>query len=162
MESKSHWGVQVGETSFPSCRHACCVLVTQLCPTVCDPLDCSPPGSSVYGVLQARILEWVAMPSSRGSFPPRDQNLCPLCLLHRQAGPLPLAPRGKPISLPGALMHGFSLSSWLKARRERLNSLASPAAVSSVRSLPEGDGSKLPLGKYLPPASTVCPAPCTK
>ena len=34
---------------------------------LCDPMDCSPPGSSVHGILQARILEWVAMPSSRGS-----------------------------------------------------------------------------------------------
>ena len=39
------------------------VLVTQLCSTLCDPMDCSPPGSSVYGILQARILEWVAIPS---------------------------------------------------------------------------------------------------
>ena len=41
------------------------VLVTQLCSTLCDPMDCSPPGSSVYGILQARILEWVAI-LSRG------------------------------------------------------------------------------------------------
>ena len=39
----------------------------QLCPTLYDPMDCSPPGSSVHGILQARILEWVAMPSSRRS-----------------------------------------------------------------------------------------------
>ena len=39
----------------------------QSCLTLCDPMDCSPPGSSVDGILQARILEWVAMPSSRGS-----------------------------------------------------------------------------------------------
>ena len=38
----------------------------------CDPVDCSPPGSSVHGILQVRILEWAAMPSSRGSSPPRD------------------------------------------------------------------------------------------
>ena len=44
----------------------------QSCPTLCDPMDCSPPGSSVHGILQARILEWVAMPSSRGSSQPRD------------------------------------------------------------------------------------------
>ena len=44
----------------------------QLCPTLCDPMDRSPPGSSVYGMLQARILEWVAMLSSRGSSQPRD------------------------------------------------------------------------------------------
>ena len=55
----------------------------QLCPTLCDPMNYSPPGSSVHGILQARILEWVAMPSSRGSSPPRDvPDLCLLCLLH--------------------------------------------------------------------------------
>ena len=41
-------------------------------PTLCNPMDCSPPGSSVHGILQARILEWVAMPSTRGSSQPRD------------------------------------------------------------------------------------------
>ena len=44
----------------------------QLCQTLCDPLDYSPIGFSVHSILQARILEWVAMPSSRGSSPPRD------------------------------------------------------------------------------------------
>ena len=44
-----------------------CVSVAQSCPTLCDPMDCSPPGSSVRGILQAGILEWVAMPFSRGS-----------------------------------------------------------------------------------------------
>ena len=39
------------------------VLVAQSCLTLCDPMDCSPPGSSVHGILQARMLEWVAMPS---------------------------------------------------------------------------------------------------
>ena len=48
------------------------VLVTQSCPTLCTPMDCGPPGSSVHGVLQARILEGVTMPSSRGSSWPRD------------------------------------------------------------------------------------------
>ena len=42
------------------------VKVTQSCPTLCDPMDCSLPGCSVHGILQARILEWVAMPSFRG------------------------------------------------------------------------------------------------
>ena len=42
-------------------------LVAQLCLTLCNPIDCSPPGSSVHGILQARILEWVALLSSRGS-----------------------------------------------------------------------------------------------
>ena len=48
------------------------VLVAQLCLTLCDPMDCSPPGSSVHGILQARILEWVAISFSRGSSQPRD------------------------------------------------------------------------------------------
>ena len=48
------------------------VLVAQLSLTFCDPVDCSPPGSSVRGILQAKILEWVAIPFSRRSSPPRD------------------------------------------------------------------------------------------
>ena len=46
--------------------------VIQLCPILCNTLDCSPPGSSVHGILQARILEWVAISFSRGSSRPRD------------------------------------------------------------------------------------------
>ena len=46
----------------------------QLCPTLCDPMDCSLPGFSVNGILQARILEWVAIPSSRGTSQTRDQT----------------------------------------------------------------------------------------
>ena len=49
-------------------------LVTQSCLTLCHPMDCSPPGSSVHGVLQARILEWVAIPFSGGSSRPRDRS----------------------------------------------------------------------------------------
>ena len=48
------------------------VLVALSCLTLCDPMDCSPPGSSVHGILQARKLEWVAIPFSRGSSWPRD------------------------------------------------------------------------------------------
>ena len=48
------------------------VLVAQSCPILCDPIDCSLPGSSVHGILQARILEWVPIPFSRRSFWPRD------------------------------------------------------------------------------------------
>ena len=59
-----------------------CVLVTQWCPTLCNPMDYSPPGSSIHGVLQARILEWVTMPSSRGSSWPRDQTRVS-CIAHR-------------------------------------------------------------------------------
>ena len=51
-----------------------CVLVAQSCPTICDAMDSSPPGSSVHGIFQARILEWVAIPFSRASSQPRDQT----------------------------------------------------------------------------------------
>ena len=61
-----------------------CAQFFQLCLTLCNLLDCSPPGSSVLGILQARMLQWVAMLSSRGSCQPW------------QAGSLPLAPPGKP------------------------------------------------------------------
>ena len=56
--------------------------VTKLCPTLCDPMDYNPPGSFVLGVLQARILEWVAISSSRGSSQPRDRTLvsCVSCI----------------------------------------------------------------------------------
>ena len=50
------------------------VKEAQSCPTLCNPVDCSPPGSSVHGILQARILEWVAISSSRGSSQPRDRT----------------------------------------------------------------------------------------
>ena len=51
----------------------CPVKSFQSCPTLCKPMDCSSPGSSAHGILQARILEWVAIPFSRGSFWPRDR-----------------------------------------------------------------------------------------
>ena len=53
------------------CVHAKSLQSVQLFVT---PMDCSPPGSSVHGILQGRILEWVAMPSSRGSYWPRDRT----------------------------------------------------------------------------------------
>ena len=51
-----------------------CAKSLQAYPTPCDPRDCRPPGSSVHGILQARILEWVAMPSSRRSSWPKDRT----------------------------------------------------------------------------------------
>ena len=58
--------------------------VAQLCLTLCDPIDCSPPGSSIHGIFQARVLEWVAVSSSRGNNNTPGSNkrveldLCPL------------------------------------------------------------------------------------
>ena len=68
----------------------------QSCLTLCDPVDSSPPGSSVRGILQARTLEWIAMPSFRGTFPTQGLNSGLFCLLLRQVGSLPQAPPGKP------------------------------------------------------------------
>ena len=62
---------------------------------LCDPMDDSPPGFSVQGVLQARILDWVAMPFCRGSSQPSDRTHVTLHLLHWQIFSLPLPP-GKP------------------------------------------------------------------
>ena len=53
--------------------------VTQLCPALCNPKDCTSPGASVHGIFQARILEWVAISSSRGSSRPRDWT-CVSCI----------------------------------------------------------------------------------
>ena len=63
---------------YAQCRPSVKVLVAQSCPTLRNPLDRSPPGFFVHGILQARILEWIAKPSSRGSSRSRNQNLDPL------------------------------------------------------------------------------------
>ena len=74
------------------CMHA---KSFQSCVTLYDLLDCSPPGSTVNGILWARLLERALMPSSKGSSQLRDQT-CVSCLLHWLEGSLPLAPPGKP------------------------------------------------------------------
>ena len=56
------------------CVCVCVHLVTQLCPTLCDPMDCSLPGFSVHRISQSRIQKWIAISFSRGSSRPRDQN----------------------------------------------------------------------------------------
>ena len=73
--------------------------VAQSCPTLCDPVDCSPPGSSIHGILQARILEWVAISFSRGSSLTQGSN--PGIELRSpalQADALTSEPPGKPFS----------------------------------------------------------------
>ena len=57
------WTEEPGGLCFAAATAA---KLLQLCPTLCDPMDCSPPGFSVHGILQARMLEWVSMPFSRG------------------------------------------------------------------------------------------------
>ena len=61
----------------------------------CDPMDCSPPGFSVHEITQVRILDWVSLPSYRGSSRPRGQTNIALCFLCWQASSLPPAPFGK-------------------------------------------------------------------
>ena len=88
-----------------------CVLAKSLqsCPALCDPMDCSPPGSSVHGISQGRIPEWVAISFSRGSPRPRDRTRTS-CLASgfftvttgatsspRRMRPLSLAPRSLPV-----------------------------------------------------------------
>ena len=88
----------------PSLRYIWLVLSFRSLPSACmlshfsrvwlgDPMDCRLPGSSLHGILQARILDWVAMPSSRGIFPTQGSNPY---LLHWQMGSLGLVPPGKP------------------------------------------------------------------
>ena len=74
-------------------------LVAQLCPTLCDPMDCSLPGSSVHGILQARILEQVAISSSRESSYPGIESMSP-ALADRFFTTADLLPPGKK-ALPG-------------------------------------------------------------
>jgi len=85
------------------CVHA---KLLQFCPTLCDSMDCSPPGSSVHGILQARMLEWVAIPFSRGSSPPWDQTCisCVFCIAGRS---FTTAPPGKPVYMIYIYIHTY-------------------------------------------------------
>ena len=75
-------------------------MLTQLCPTLWGPMDCSPSGSSTHDIFQARILEWVAISYSKASSWPRNKThvFCVSCIFCRQADSLPLVPPEKPIS----------------------------------------------------------------
>ena len=64
----------MGQVLSVSSCHQVCVLVAQSCPTLCDPMDCNPQGSSVHEIFQARILEWVAISFSGGSSQSRDRT----------------------------------------------------------------------------------------
>ena len=81
------------DTEYSSLGYTVSSQLFQLCWILCDPVDSSPPESSARGILQARIPEWVAIPSSRGSSRPRDRTRVS-CIM--QVGSLPPAPPGKP------------------------------------------------------------------
>ena len=76
-----------------------CVIAKSLqsCLTLCDPIDCRLPGSSVHGILQTKILEWVTMPSSRRSSPPRDWTHDVSCIYDIAGGFFITESPGKPI-----------------------------------------------------------------
>ena len=86
--------VQQMEKAYYFCVCVCvCVCVSQSCPTLCDPMECSPPGSSVHGILQARKLEWEPF-LSPGALPdPGIEPGSPVL----QADSLPSEPPGKPL-----------------------------------------------------------------
>ena len=77
---------------WPVCSHA---KSLQSCLTLCDPMDCNPPGSSVHGILQERILEWFAILPLQGIFQTQGLNRSLFCLLHWQTGSFPVPPPGK-------------------------------------------------------------------
>ena len=95
---------------WPLRSHFSCCLVTKLCPTLCDPMDCSPPGSSVHGISQARVLEWVAIFSSRGPSWLRA-GTCVSYISCICRGFFTPEPRGKPLIFLGTLFYQFSLLS---------------------------------------------------
>ena len=80
--------------SSPRGTAVCCAKSRQSCLPLYDPMDCSPPASSVHGILQARTLEWAI--SSSGDLPTQGSKSCLLCLLLWQVVSLPLEPSGKP------------------------------------------------------------------
>ena len=82
-------------------------------------MDCTLPGSSVHGILQARILEWAAMPFSMGSFQPGNRIQVSHVYLNWQQGSLPLAPTGKPFHMPLSSYYGEK--SFQKSWKDHLN-----------------------------------------
>ena len=105
-------------------NHNGCVHAKSLqsCLTPCNPTDCNLPGSSIHGILQARILEWVAMPYSRGSSRPRDWT-CISCLLHWQGRFFTTfpAPPGKPKETITKRNIGSQMGCWNRKRTSDKN-----------------------------------------
>ena len=94
LETKHHGGISPSYMWRPhggAFSNVLC-LVTESCLTFCDALDCSPPGSCVQGILQATVLERVALPSYRGSSQPRDQTQVSRITVYS----FPSEPRGNP------------------------------------------------------------------
>ena len=131
--------------------------VTQLCPALHNPMDCSPPGSSVHGTLQARIPEWVAISSSRGNLPTQGSSPHLLHLLHWQADILPLSHRRHTqthtLLLPGVFLlvpspnkapcHWFHLRPGLALavkKKKKISFFNNPQAPNHIRWWGGGSG----------------------
>ena len=95
-EVTSSWSSHYRQGHSRLQMHRCCCLVAKSCPILCHPMDCSLPDSSVHGILQARILEWVAIPFSRGSSRPRIEPESPALA----GGFFATEPPGKPTNTP--------------------------------------------------------------
>ena len=121
-------------TDICASNYACvCAKLVQSHVTLCDSMGCRPPGSSVDGVLQERILKWVAMPSSRGSSSPGIELMSPPL----QADSLPLSHQGSPIlsisSIQSLNSVGPFPNLWTVSRQA---SLSTPAPSASSNSCP--------------------------
>ena len=81
----------------------CVCVCAHACLTLCSPMNCSPPGSSVHGIFRARILEWGAISYSRGIFPTQGSSARLLCVLRWQADSLPPVLLGSPTGSIGSL-----------------------------------------------------------
>ena len=135
---------------FSSC--VVCAKSLQPCPTFCNPMNCSPPGSSVREISQARILEWAVMPSSRGSSQPRDRTASPVAPA-LQADSSPLSHQEAHLFITSKLK---SETSYL-----RLQGCACLGACVSLRAslthlLPLCPVAKWPSFLFLPPLSFLC------
>ena len=84
--------------------------IAQSCPTLCDPMDCRLPGSTIHGIFQARVLEWVAISFSRGSSQPRIEPRSPAL----EADALPSELPGKPVICISEVIDISSRQSWVQ------------------------------------------------
>ena len=95
-KSQHNWATELNQrVCVCVCVCACMLTLAQSCLTLCNPIDYSPPGCIVHGILQAGLLEWAAV-SSSGIFPTQGSNPCVLCLLLCWQIPYPLTHPGSP------------------------------------------------------------------
>ena len=145
-----------GHPFLPRGCYCCCHLADKSCLTLCDPTDCSVPGSSVHGISQTKILEWVAISFFRGSSQSRDQNPC---LLHREADSLPLNQQGSPTS-PASNYWSVSSSQGPvplpQSKTVQRIILAPKLPMGSAKGLITAHHSSTPFSSQLP---FLCPPP---